>query len=90
MSHILRPSEIYGGQVGLQRAVVKVKRDGDNLVVEGFAGVSLRDTNFVRVPERITVRGEGWKIIRPSKGSRFWISTNTFDPYHILCELPDS
>lgn len=75
--------------VGKARAVVTAKahyKPKRLVIVEGSLGIAKHDTLFVPVPESIPVLDPDGKPIKPSKGSKFWISVETFDPYHILLE----
>ena len=77
--------------IGRQRAAVMVRvRSRRELVVQAESIVVLkRDALISRVPSTMTVVAEDDQPIAASPGSAFWITTETFDPYHVVCELPE-
>lgn len=89
MSHVLRPSEMHGTRVGIRRALVKVRRDGPRLVIEGFLGVSRVDEPFVLLPKRVLVVEADGTVVAPSEGQRFFVSVRSFDPYHAVCQISE-
>lgn len=95
--HFLKKSEVHARTLGKPRACVNVKVEGrDRLVVcggdDGKHGVFVAkiDSQWSELPERIKVVGPDGKVIKPSKGKQFYVSTETFDPFHALLEAGDS
>lgn len=94
--HFLRKSEVYARTLTRPRAAVKVKLEKDKLVVSGPDDegkpnifVAKMDTQWAKVPDRIKVVGPDGKVIKPSKGTSFYVSTETFDPYHMVLEASE-
>ena len=93
--HFLRKSEVYGRTLGKPRACVTVKVEKDRLVLvepeddKPNIGIAKMDTQWSEVPERIKVVGPDGKVIKPSKGKKFYVSIETFDPFHLVMEAGD-
>lgn len=47
-----------------------------------------KDIAMLRVPGRISIVGPDGERVKPSKGRAFWISAESFDPYHVVAEGP--
>ena len=75
--------------LGRPRAAVMVASEerGARLVIDDEYGivVARADALFYPLPDHCKVFRDG-KEIKPSKGKRFWVSTETFDPYHMILE----
>lgn len=91
--HFLRKAELdrLDCELGKNWAAVRVRVAGTRLVMtpgdDGHAiVVCKRDTLFVPLPDRIQVVGPDSKVVKPSKGSRFWVTVETFDPFHLVTE----
>lgn len=91
--HFLRKAELdhLDCELGKPWAAVRVRVNGTQLVMttdeSGHAIVICKqDTLFVPLPERIQVVGPDGKVVKPSKGSRFWVTVESFDPFHLVTE----
>jgi len=85
--HFLRQDESRGEiAVGRPYAVAHVRVDGTQLRLDGGIGVARADTLFVPLPERVQVVDLNGQVMKPSKGKRFWVSTESFDPHHLVLE----
>lgn len=90
MTHCLRRKELEERRsLGCRRAAVTVRLEESRLViVEGSIGVLDDYTQITPVPARLTVVSEAGEVLKPSKGSAFFMTTETFDPCHLVVELP--
>ncbi len=86
--HFLRKSEVYGvTALGRPWACVKVKLSGrDVLEIQEGISVGKADSQWVKLPERVKVVGPDGKQVKPSKGKCFWVTVETFDPFHMVTE----
>jgi hypothetical protein len=91
--HFLRKDELdrLDCELGKPYAAVRVRVQGTHLVMtpgdEGHCIVICKmDTLFVPLPERISVVGPDGQAVKPSKGSRFWVTVETIDPFHLVTE----
>lgn len=85
-THLL--GDLTGGK---PRACVTVRREGNNLVVYPVQGIGAlkADTEVMPLVDGVrVVDPERGRPIAPSKGSAFYITVATFDPFHLVCELP--
>lgn len=82
--------EVRGIAIGRQRAAVLVHvRGRHELVVQPDRIMALKpDALITRVPSTVTVVSEDGKPIVPGAGAAFFVTTETFDPCHLVCELP--
>lgn len=93
--HFLRKNEVYSRTLGKPRACVKVRVEKDTLVVcepeddKPNISVAKTDTQWSEVPDRVTVVGADGKVIKPSKGKKFYVTVETFDPFHLVMEAGD-
>ena len=95
--HFLRKSEVYARTLTRPRAGVTVKVEKDKLVVlepddEGKPNIHIAKmgTEWSLVPDRVKVVGPDGKVIKPSKGKAFYVTVETFDPFHMVMEAsPD-
>lgn len=97
MSHPLRAAEIIcPASLGFLRACVRVRHErrspgGSVLLLdpgdEGGICILREDAVVVELPQRLPVLYER-KRIRPSKGAKFVITVESFDPYHLVAEVP--
>lgn len=92
--HFLRENERYGSsELGRPWAAVRVKLDGARLHIvddgEGALVIAKMDAIFAPLPERIVVVGPDGKIVKPSKRSRFWVTLESIDPYHLVTDAAD-
>lgn len=92
MTHVLRTSELYATRpIGKRRAAVHVRLEKNRLViVVGHIAVLDDSAQVVPVPERLLVVDEDGEVVEPSDGAMFLMTTETFDPYHIVTQLPKS
>lgn len=70
------------------RAAVSVMVEGETLTIYGSPGAVEPGQQFVPLPSWYVVVGPGGRKIRPSKGCEFGVSADTFDPAHVLVEVP--
>lgn len=90
MTHALRKDEAAGARsIGRRRAAVHVRLEKDRLVVvAGSISVLDDDALVTPVPERLRVVDEDGDVVVPSEGTLFLMTTETFDPYHLVTQLP--
>lgn len=93
--HFLRKAEVphWPHTFGKPRAAVtvRVEEQGARLVVqvpEDGPGISVAkaDVQWAPLPARCMVVGPGGEEVKPSKGRRFYVTTETFDPCHLVAE----
>jgi len=95
VSHFLREGELAGVQIlGKPRALAKVrvvrKKGSVSLEIVPEIGVARMDAQLVPLPDRVKViEPGGKKAVRPSRGSAFWVTVETIDPFHGVVELPN-
>lgn len=86
--------------VGRPYAAVKVEHQnnrelGDHLVICAGEEVSDNiiivkgDTQMAPLPVRVKVLSPDGEIVKPSKGRKFFVSTETFNPYHLVLEAEE-
>lgn len=91
MTHPLRSSEAHRARaIGRPFACVTVKVVGLDVleVVAGSIAVFKSDALIVELPERFRVLDEEGREIPAGKHRCFWISTESFNPYHLLACAP--
>lgn len=91
MSHPLHQDERRGCEaLGRTWAAVEVVNAGDHLQLNPEAGVFIAkaDALWMPLPERLQLRAPNGEVLRPSSGRTFFISAETFDPYHAVLEAP--
>lgn len=86
-----RPSALHrsGLVVGKPRACVTVcvAQGGAQLVVQPASiSIAKKDALFWPLPPRTRVVDEEGQEVRPSLGCCFYVSLETFDPYHLVLE----
>lgn len=85
--HFLRKSEVQGFTLTRPRACVSVRVEKDKLVIEpGSIAVLKIGVLLSPVPDRVKVVGPDGKVVKPSKGKQFFVTTETFDPCHAVLE----
>jgi|WetSurMetagenome_2_1015567.scaffolds.fasta_scaffold11132_2 hypothetical protein len=93
MSHFLTIDEAGHWRVRRppSRAAVRVRvephkrREPRKLVVEsGVFVLKANDVALVPLPEDVVVMSKGGEVLKPTWG--FWVSVETFDPYHVLTD----
>jgi len=92
--HFLRVDECHGfSRFEEPRAAVMVKlvkKDVLQISVpsEGQQSIFIAatDTEWAVLPERVKVVDANNKVVRPSKGRRFYVTTSTFNPFHGVTE----
>lgn len=86
MSHPIRQEEMHSERaVGQAWAAVKVERDGERLTVASDSIQVLKgDTRLVPLPDRFRVVDSKGRSVKPSVA--FYITTETFDPFHLLTD----
>lgn len=98
MSHPLKPDETRGRiALGKPWAAVTVRHECSDpaLVVvpsdeDGAAGgicVLKSDVLLADLPDRFSVVGPDGKKLKLSRGRKFMITVESFDPYHLLTEV---
>lgn len=94
--HFLRKTEVYARTLTRPRAAVKVRVEKDTLVIcepeddeHPNIIVAKLDTQWSELPERVKVCGPDGKVIKPSKGKKFYVTVETFDPFHAVMEADD-
>lgn len=89
MSHPLRQDEARRAEP-LTRpwAAVRCRLEGTCLVLDGDLFVAKSDSLWVELPERFDVVTAAGHPLRPSGGRRFFISVETFSPFHAVLEAP--
>lgn len=70
--------------LGRQWAAVTVRVEKGALIVQPEISVIKPETLVFPLPDRVLVKGPDGKVIKPS--GRFMITTETFDPYHLLLD----
>ena len=93
MSHFLTKGDLGGSSIlGKPRAMVKVKvrREKSKVSLEIVPGIGVAkpDTILVALPDRIPVLSPDGEVVKPSRGSSFWVTVETIDPFHGVMELP--
>lgn len=89
MSHPLHKAEAALRPEHLTRpwAAAQVERRGDELVlVPGGVFIAKADTLWLDLPERLNVVGPDGAPVHPSPGRKFFITAETFDPFHAVTE----
>ncbi len=91
MTHPVKPADAQSARrIDYRRACVTVeRRKGDLVVVVGKIGVTQTDALIAAVPDYLRVVDTNGKTIPPSRGKRFFVSTETFDPFHFVVEMPE-
>lgn len=95
--HFLKESEIYSRQLARPRAGVKVEVQGkDTLVLcapendeDHVIFILKPDARLSRLPDRVKVVDPEGKVVKPSKGKAFYVTLETFDPFHGVTEAGD-
>lgn len=95
--HFLRKTEIYGQEAArlvpqqpwTGCACVAVKFIGrDRLELQsGSIRLLKGDAKMAPLPPRIAVVDSSGKPIKPSPGRSFYVTVETFDPFHMLTEI---
>lgn len=90
--HFLRKDELYSTRhVALRAAVMvefhQVGRKGRRLVVDPPLRFA-RDAEFARLPPDVEVVDSEGNPLEPTWG--FWVSTETFNPYHLVTDWDGS
>ena len=94
MSHFLTKGDLSKTSVlGKLRAMAKVmvrrKKNKVSLEIVPDIGIAKVDTIVASLPDRIDVLDPDGEVLKPSKGSTFWVTVETIDPFHGIIELPD-
>lgn len=102
MSHPLKKSEVWRLRTtGKDWAGVCVSYDGKALVLDehgpdnddgspGSPIIVLRsDVELAPLPDRLKVVDRNGKVIKPSKGRKFFITVITFSPHHVVTEMEE-
>lgn len=95
--HFLNKSELSGRHLPKPRAGAKVRLQGrDTLVLctpddtEGACIFLVPPEAVVcKLPERIKVLDSSGKVVKPTRGRSFYVTQETFNPFHGLTEVPD-
>ena len=92
--HFLRKSEVSSWRTSPGRpyaAVVvryeKIGRTGRRLIIEEIQ-ICKADTEFQPLPLDVEVVSEEGERVLPSRSKHFWVSTESFDPYHLVTDAP--
>jgi hypothetical protein len=84
--HFLKEGELYGAAaIERRRACVTVRYVDGKLWVQDGIGVTKMDAIFVELPERIAVVDDKGKRIKAT--GRFLVSTETFNPFHLVVDM---
>lgn len=88
MSHPLRSDEAAKRPIGKAWACVTVRRiDHKRLQIQpGSIGVLKVDAMVAPLPPRLQVVDLEGEPVTPSSGRRFLITTESFDPFHLVTE----
>lgn len=84
--HFLRKDELRSRRVTLRACVeARIEREGRTrrLVVEGPLRFT-KGTEFAPLPPDVTVLDSEGNRLEPTWG--FWVSLETFDPYHLVTD----
>lgn len=85
--HVLKPDEARERHLDKPRAAVMVElAHGELVVVAGSVTIAKPDVLWARLPDRLRVVDGSGKPIKASDGRAFYISTETFNPCHLLME----
>lgn len=88
--HFLGKNALRYRELGKPWASVTVRVAKEVLTIQpGGIGILRSDVQIARLPERFKVIGEDGIEVKPSKGKAFWITVESMDPYHAVCELED-
>lgn len=97
--HFLRKAEVWGIRTTTKNWASVAVEVSDAHKVETILtltatenqdclGIMKEGVELVPLPPRVRVQSEDGTLIEPSKGARFWVSIGTFDPFHIITEIP--
>jgi len=88
MTHPVRPRDLHRTQYTQKPwACVKVRREKNDLIIQDGVSVLKVGALLVPVPSYLRVVSDEGELITPSKGKQFWISTESFDPFHLVTEM---
>lgn len=68
-------------------AAVEIVVKGKELQIQPGIRVAKGDVRWLELPPGFKVKGEAGEEIRPDKGKRWLVSSETFDPCHLLAEV---
>lgn len=91
MTHVLgaRAQRLHDISFHKPVGAVIVRRDGNRLCIAPGAttlAIARWDTKWVALPEDIGIWGLEGRI-KPA--ACFWITVESFDPYHLVCDRPE-
>lgn len=88
--HFLKKAALRSHAIGKPRAAVRVKFDSKKkalVIVEGEGFMVLKDDSLIsEIPSNIPILDSKGKPILAS--GKFFVTTETFDPYHAVVDLP--
>lgn len=89
MAHFLGRNFGGGHAIGRAWASVTVRfQSPDRLVIQpGSLRIVKHDAMVVALPERFKVVDDAGVEVAPSPGRRFYVTTETFDPFHAVMEM---
>lgn len=88
-THPLAPHELQESRAAVGSVYVGllvITQPGDTFTAPAIAKLVRATSEFVPLPARYVVQDEDGRPIRPLAGSRFWISADTADPFHLLID----
>lgn len=96
--HFLRQDEVHGARCCYLRAAVTVQvvkqvvKDAlvIQLVIQPGISVAKLGVQWVTLPERVKVLSTEGEEVRPSKDRRFYVTVETFDPFHLVTEAGEA
>jgi hypothetical protein len=89
--HFLKKNEISSCRLRRRKASTSARLSENTLVVGEDARVGVADEalEWTKLPERVQVVDPEGKKIKPSPGKLFYVSLQSFNPYHILMEAAE-
>lgn len=85
--HFLRQDEARWSRMLFKPwAAVEVKIEKKTLVISCIV-VAKDDVKWAELPERFTVINSEGEVVKPTPGRKFFVSVETFNPWHLLTEL---
>lgn len=89
--HFLRKDELFTRRLRKSKAVVSVRLNGNSLVVgeDQRVGVADESLEWAKLPERISVVDPDGNALKASPETVFYVSLETFNPYHLLTEAKE-
>lgn len=87
MSHFIRAKDAHVARCfGKPWAAVEVKRTKKTLVICKVV-IANSDVRWAEVPATFSVVDASGAVVQPSRGRMFYVSVETFDPWHLVTEF---